>query len=151
MHGISALCGFPDCCIRCNSARFSQDCNGQSFKTITSFMSDLFSNGGRHPPVPGRNHRPDQRPVVRTRHRASQGTAPGSVPGQLARLIPGPASTSHGCLRPRRHTGHDGNRHRIRDRHHGGWTIAIRCDGTLIHVERDPQGGLTWQQYRLGT
>jgi hypothetical protein len=31
-----------------------------------------------------------------------------------------------------------------------GWTIAIRYDGTLIHVERDPQGGLTWQQYRLG-
>jgi hypothetical protein len=31
-----------------------------------------------------------------------------------------------------------------------GWTIAIRCDGTLIHVEKNPQGGLTWQQYRLG-
>jgi hypothetical protein len=31
-----------------------------------------------------------------------------------------------------------------------GWTIAIRCDGTLIRVEKDPQGGLTWQQYRLG-
>ena len=109
------------------------------------------ATGGRHPPVPGRNHRPDQRPVVRTRHRASQGTAPGSVPGQLARLIPGPASTrATGCLRPRRHTGHDGNGRRIRDRHHGGWTIAIRCDGTLIHVERDPQGGLTWQQCRLG-
>lgn len=32
-----------------------------------------------------------------------------------------------------------------------GWTIAIRCDGTLIHVERSPQGGLTWQQYKLGS
>jgi hypothetical protein len=32
-----------------------------------------------------------------------------------------------------------------------GWTIAIRCDGTLIHVERGPQGGVTWQQYRLGS
>jgi hypothetical protein len=31
-----------------------------------------------------------------------------------------------------------------------GWTIAIRCDGTLIHVEKNPQGGFTWQQYRLG-
>jgi hypothetical protein len=31
-----------------------------------------------------------------------------------------------------------------------GWTIAIRYDGTLIHVEKNPQGGLTWQQYRLG-
>lgn len=31
-----------------------------------------------------------------------------------------------------------------------GWTIAIRCDGTLIHVEKDLRGGLTWQQYRLG-
>jgi hypothetical protein len=31
-----------------------------------------------------------------------------------------------------------------------GWTIAIRCDGTLIHVEKNPQGGLTWQQYKLG-
>ena len=31
-----------------------------------------------------------------------------------------------------------------------GWTIAIRCDGSLIHVERSPQGGLTWQQYKLG-
>jgi len=31
-----------------------------------------------------------------------------------------------------------------------GWTIAIRCDGTLIHVEKNPQGGRTWQQYRLG-
>jgi hypothetical protein len=31
-----------------------------------------------------------------------------------------------------------------------GWTIAIRCDGTLIQVEKDPQGRLTWQQYRLG-
>jgi hypothetical protein len=32
-----------------------------------------------------------------------------------------------------------------------GWTIAIRCDGTLIHVERSPHGGITWQQYRLGS
>jgi hypothetical protein len=31
-----------------------------------------------------------------------------------------------------------------------GWTIAIRCDGTLIHVEKNLRGGLTWQQYRLG-
>ena len=31
-----------------------------------------------------------------------------------------------------------------------GWTIAIRCGGTLIHVEKMPQGGFTWQQYRLG-
>ena len=31
-----------------------------------------------------------------------------------------------------------------------GWTITIRCDGTLIHVEKNPQGGPTWQQYRLG-
>jgi hypothetical protein len=29
------------------------------------------------------------------------------------------------------------------------WTIAIRCDGTLIHVERNAQGGITWRQYRL--
>jgi hypothetical protein len=31
-----------------------------------------------------------------------------------------------------------------------GWTIAIRYDGTLIHVEKNPQGARTWQQYRLG-
>jgi hypothetical protein len=31
-----------------------------------------------------------------------------------------------------------------------GWTIAIRYNGTLIHVEKNSQGGLTWQQYRLG-
>ena len=31
-----------------------------------------------------------------------------------------------------------------------GWTIAIRCDGTLIQVEKNLRGGLTWQQYRLG-
>lgn len=31
-----------------------------------------------------------------------------------------------------------------------GWTIAIRHDGTLIHGEKNPQGELTWQQYRLG-
>jgi hypothetical protein len=29
------------------------------------------------------------------------------------------------------------------------WTIAIRCDGTLIHVERNAQGAVTWRQYRL--
>lgn len=32
-----------------------------------------------------------------------------------------------------------------------GWTITIRCDGTLIHVEKNSQGKLTWQQYRLGS
>jgi hypothetical protein len=31
------------------------------------------------------------------------------------------------------------------------WTIAIRCDGTLIHVERNVQGAFTWRQYRLGS
>ena len=29
------------------------------------------------------------------------------------------------------------------------WTIAIRCDGTLIHVERNVQGTVTWRQYKL--
>jgi hypothetical protein len=29
------------------------------------------------------------------------------------------------------------------------WTIAIRCDGTLIHVERNTQGAVTWRQYTL--
>ena len=64
----------------------SQDCNGGSYQTITGFIADLFSRRrGRHPPVPGRNPRPDQRPVVRTRRRARQGTEPGPVPGQPAR------------------------------------------------------------------
>jgi hypothetical protein len=29
------------------------------------------------------------------------------------------------------------------------WTVAIRRDGTLIHVERAAQGAVTWRQYRL--
>jgi hypothetical protein len=29
------------------------------------------------------------------------------------------------------------------------WTIAIRTDGTLIHVERNVQGAVTWRQYKL--
>jgi hypothetical protein len=29
------------------------------------------------------------------------------------------------------------------------WTIAIRWDGTLIHVERNAQGAVTWRQYKL--
>jgi hypothetical protein len=29
------------------------------------------------------------------------------------------------------------------------WTIAIRSDGTLIHVERGAQGAVTWRQYKL--
>jgi hypothetical protein len=29
------------------------------------------------------------------------------------------------------------------------WTIAIRRDGTLIHVERNAQGAVTWRQYKL--
>jgi hypothetical protein len=29
------------------------------------------------------------------------------------------------------------------------WTIAIRCDGTLIHVERTAQGAVSWRQYKL--
>ncbi len=29
------------------------------------------------------------------------------------------------------------------------WTIAIRCDGTLIHVERTAQGTIIWRQYKL--
>jgi len=29
------------------------------------------------------------------------------------------------------------------------WTIAIRTDGTLIHVERNAAGTVTWRQYRL--
>ena len=31
-----------------------------------------------------------------------------------------------------------------------GWTIAIRYDGTLIHVEKNAQGRFIWQQYKLG-
>ena len=75
----------------------SRDCNGGSYETITNFMSDLFSRRRRrHPPVPGRNHRPDQRPVVRARRRASRCAALGSVPGQLASPIPGAGEhTSH--------------------------------------------------------
>ncbi|HTU77001.1 MAG TPA: hypothetical protein VMG38_26115 [Trebonia sp.] len=29
------------------------------------------------------------------------------------------------------------------------WTIAIRQDGTLIHVERSAQGAISWRQYKL--
>lgn len=32
-----------------------------------------------------------------------------------------------------------------------GWTIAIRDAGTLIRIEKSPQGPVTWQHYRLGT
>jgi hypothetical protein len=35
-----------ECCIRCNFACFSQDCNGGSYETVTDFMADLFSDGG---------------------------------------------------------------------------------------------------------
>ena len=35
-----------ECCIRCNSAHFSQDCNGGSYQTITAFIADLFADGG---------------------------------------------------------------------------------------------------------
>jgi hypothetical protein len=35
-----------ECCIRCNSARFSQDCRGGSYQSITGFMSALFKDGG---------------------------------------------------------------------------------------------------------
>jgi hypothetical protein len=31
-----------------------------------------------------------------------------------------------------------------------GWTIAIRHDGTLIRVEKNPQGQMTWWHYSLG-
>jgi hypothetical protein len=31
-----------------------------------------------------------------------------------------------------------------------GWTIAIRDSGTLIRIEKDPRGQVTWQHYRLG-
>jgi hypothetical protein len=31
------------------------------------------------------------------------------------------------------------------------WTIAIRSEGTFIHVERSAQGAFTWRQYRLGS
>ena len=31
-----------------------------------------------------------------------------------------------------------------------GWTIAIRHDGTLIRVEKNPQGQVTWWHYSLG-
>ena len=31
-----------------------------------------------------------------------------------------------------------------------GWTIAIRDSGTLIRIERDSRGQVTWQHYRLG-
>jgi hypothetical protein len=32
--------------MRCNSAHFSQDCDGHGYETISSFMSDLFKDGG---------------------------------------------------------------------------------------------------------
>ena len=35
-----------ECCIRCNSAHFSQDCDGHRYETISGFMSDLFKDGG---------------------------------------------------------------------------------------------------------
>jgi hypothetical protein len=31
-----------------------------------------------------------------------------------------------------------------------GWTIAIRHNGTLIRVEKDPRGQVTWRHYSLG-
>jgi hypothetical protein len=60
--------------IKCNSAHFSQDCNGGSYQTITSFVADLFRNGGDGI-LQSQDGSPDQRPVVRTRRRARQGTA----------------------------------------------------------------------------
>jgi hypothetical protein len=35
-----------ECCIRCNSARFGQDCNGGGYQTIADFITDLFADGG---------------------------------------------------------------------------------------------------------
>ena len=31
-----------------------------------------------------------------------------------------------------------------------GWTIAIRDEGTLIRIEKNPQGQVTWWHYSLG-
>jgi hypothetical protein len=35
-----------ECCIRCNSAHFGEECNGGGYQTITSFIADLFQAGG---------------------------------------------------------------------------------------------------------
>ena len=35
-----------ECCVRCNSAHFSQECNGGGYQTITAFIAALFADGG---------------------------------------------------------------------------------------------------------
>ena len=85
--------GSAECCIRCNSARFSQECNGGSYQTITGFIADLFADGGD-----GILQFQDGTPVLTsaqwTELDAALAKAPNPAPATASSPAPSPAPTS---------------------------------------------------------